>query len=254
MAYPEYKKTLEECLCGCWRLISVQEKRGPVPKFPRLRRLSQYQLEGKLDVRPVKIQKEKDPSWTPRHHVMELKDESNQNRFEKVSQHLRESMMERRLRPADLTFDKTYKILDKLEIVTSLKQKVPPDESSVSSSSSEPETPEEPELPSPDSSRLHSQSEKYDCDKVIAVHKFMLNEVRKFVEEFKSAPGVFYDFETARLCTGVATLVKLEDEFRLTRADLDHLMIIHRERLKNQSNFRRITDDINELLSEFDEP
>eukprot|EP00490_Sorites_sp_Unknown_P027849 CAMPEP_0114638680 /NCGR_PEP_ID=MMETSP0191-20121206/752_1 /TAXON_ID=126664 /ORGANISM="Sorites sp." /LENGTH=130 /DNA_ID=CAMNT_0001850469 /DNA_START=366 /DNA_END=758 /DNA_ORIENTATION=- len=92
------------------------------------------------------------------------------------------------------------------------------------------------------------------CDKVIAVHQFMLKEIRKFVDDFKSSPGVFYDFATARLCTGLATWIKLEEEFQLSKADLDRAMVQHYRRLKWKRDFRRITDEINDLLTEFDEP
>ena len=177
-------------------------------------------------------------------------------------------MSRTQLLPADLTFDKTYKILSQLEVVAEAKMATEKkrvadstdstdDEASEAGNSGNWESPIS-SAESPPSTAATAEPQKIaqvsDCDKVLAVHRFMLKEVRKFVEEFKSAPGVFYDFDTARLCTGVATLVKLEDKFQLTKADLDALMAQHQEKLRKTSDFRHVTDEINELLTEFDEP
>lgn len=205
-----------------------------------------------------------DTAWTPKHHVMEPKDPKT-NRFEKVSQHLREFMSRTQLLPADLTFDKTYQILSQLEVVAEAKMATEKkrvaestdstaDEASEAGTSGNCSSCSMSSAESPPSTAATAMAQVSDCDKVLAVHRFMLKEVRKFVEEFKSAPGVFYDFDTARLCTGVATLVKLEEKFQLTKADLDALMAQHQEKLRKTSDFRHVTDEINELLTEFDEP
>eukprot|EP00435_Cladocopium_sp_Y103_P029237 s922_g7.t1 len=260
---------MEECLLGCFRCLQAMNfapsSSAPVAKFPRYRRQG-YELHGtpKITYSPKVKEDKEDTAWTPKHHVMEPKD-SKTNRFEKVSQHLRDFMSRTKLLPADLTFDKTYKILSQLEVVADMaKMATMATDRRVAESATDSTADEEAseagnfsissaETP-PAASPAQAVSSEDDCDKVLAVHRFMLKEVRKFVEEFKSAPGVFYDFDTARLCTGVATLVKLEDEFHLTKADLDALMALHQEKLKKTSDFRHVTDEINELLSEFDEP
>ncbi|CAK9055086.1 Strictosidine-O-beta-D-glucosidase [Durusdinium trenchii] len=93
-----------------------------------------------------------------------------------------------------------------------------------------------------------------DCDKVIAVHRFMLEEVEKFVEQFKAAPGVFYDFATARVVTGIAVLVKIEDRFHMRKVDLDRAVACWSDLLDTDPDFRLITQKLNEALSEFDAP
>ena len=262
---------MEECLVGCFRWLHAMNRTmsAPVPKFPRIARRQGYELCGTPKITySAKIKEDKeDTAWTPKHHVMEPKDPKTK-RFEKVSQHLREFMSRTQLLPADLTFDKTYKILSQLEVVAEAKMATEKkrvadstdstdDEASEAGNSGNWESPIS-SAESPPSTAATAEPQKIaqvsDCDKVLAVHRFMLKEVRKFVEEFKSAPGVFYDFDTARLCTGVATLVKLEDKFQLTKADLDALMAQHQEKLRKTSDFRHVTDEINELLTEFDEP
>ena len=257
---------------GCFRWLHAMNRTmsAPVPKFPRIARRQGYELCGTPKITySAKIKEDKeDTAWTPKHHVMEPKDPKTK-RFEKVSQHLREFMSRTQLLPADLTFDKTYKILSQLEVVAEAKS-FATERVAESTDSTDDEASEAgnsgnsgncgsiSSAESPPSTAATAEPQKIaqvsDCDKVLAVHRFMLKEVRKFVEEFKSAPGVFYDFDTARLCTGVATLVKLEDKFQLTKADLDALMAQHQEKLRKTSDFRHVTDEINELLTEFDEP
>eukprot|EP00438_Fugacium_kawagutii_P009071 Skav233238 [mRNA] locus=scaffold2786:2160:2996:- [translate_table: standard] len=241
-----------QCLEGYYRWLTEKRRYPPVPKFPKLPRLGPRgrprlptaecpKQEAKQE--PKKEAKKALKEWTPKQHVMEPK--QNQ-RFEKISEHLRKSMVEKQMRTAaDLTFDTTYKILSELDVPAILN---PPSSDDLNNGNV-------PSSCNSDHSMSHEiEEDTIACDKVIAVHQFMLREIRKFVEEFKSAPGVFYDFDTARLCTGVATLVKLEEEFELTKADLDRAMAKHHLKLRKQRDFRRITDDINELLSEFDEP
>lgn len=98
------------------------------------------------------------------------------------------------------------------------------------------------------------QRASVDCEKVIAVHRFMFEEVSKFIEDFKRAPGVFYDFNTARMATGVAILIKIEEHFQLKQHDLNQAVAKYGASLSQNEGFTELTRRLSALLSEFDEP
>ena len=94
-----------------------------------------------------------------------------------------------------------------------------------------------------------------NCDKVIAVHVYMLREIEGFVEEFKSSPGIYFDFQTSRLSTGVAMMVKIEDNFDgVNQEKLNSAVALQRNALERRRDFKAITKKIAKLLAEFDEP
>ena len=99
-----------------------------------------------------------------------------------------------------------------------------------------------------------SKSKEVSCEVVKEVHGFMLEEVSKFIEDFKRAPGVFYDFNTARMATGVAILIKIEERFQLKQDDLNQAVARYGTQLSQDEGFIRLTKRLNALLSEFDEP
>ena len=161
--------------------------------------------------------------------------------------HLRQRLIQQGLSSSLLTFRKAYNILSELsegQAITLVHPSYPLDEESTSSGSWE-----------SDGSGTERKEIDMNCDKAIAVHVYMLREIEGFVEEFKSSPGIYFDFQTSRLCTGVAMMVKIEDHFDgVNQEKLNSAVALQRNALEKRHDFKVITEKIAKLLAEFDEP
>ena len=162
--------------------------------------------------------------------------------------HFRQRLIQQGLSSSLLTFRKAYNILSELsegQAITLVHPSYPLDEESGSSGSWESNGP----------SGTERKEIDMNCDKVIAVHVYMLREIEGFVEEFKSSPGIYFDFQTSRLSTGVAMMVKIEDNFDgVNQEKLNSAVALQRNALERRRDFKAITKKIAKLLAEFDEP
>mmetsp|Transcript_96685 Transcript_96685/g.134168 ORF Transcript_96685/g.134168 Transcript_96685/m.134168 type:complete len:249 (+) Transcript_96685:87-833(+) len=88
------------------------------------------------------------------------------------------------------------------------------------------------------------------ADKVIEVHKYMLEEVEKLVQQFKSLKSqATYDSKTVTLTAQAMVGAKVEEKFDLTSEDIERAVVRYHEELATNKEFASVNMQMQKAMS-----
>lgn len=91
---------------------------------------------------------------------------------------------------------------------------------------------------------------KASAQKVIEVHRFMLEELQKVVTHFKSVRDKVFEVKTVTLAAQAVVGAKVEERFGLTSDDIESAVILHHEVLAQDKEFESLNLKMQQAMAE----
>ncbi|CAJ1392314.1 unnamed protein product [Effrenium voratum] len=94
------------------------------------------------------------------------------------------------------------------------------------------------------------KAESVTPDKIVEVHKYMLEEVQVLVKDFRETKTQSnYDSKTVTLTAQAMVGAKVEDKYGLSSEDIEHAVVLHHEALANNKDFAHVNMQMQKAMS-----